>query len=122
MQIIFQQVYFGRALRLLKSMYGWNNSGNLFSNELIEWLLEAGKLYGVLHLTEGGGLNTVVGDFKSLTDVNFWMRANIPPNIPKSDHFIDLDILLEGILQTGVISEEFWNKKVHAERVKCLYI
>ena len=34
--------YFGRALRLLKSMYGMTNSGNLFADELTEWLLEAG--------------------------------------------------------------------------------
>ena len=34
--------YFGRDLRLLKSMYGMTNSGKLFSDELIEWLLEAG--------------------------------------------------------------------------------
>ena len=34
--------YFGRALRLLNSTYGINNSGNLFSDELTEWLLEAG--------------------------------------------------------------------------------
>ena len=34
--------YIGRALRLLKSMYGMTNSGELFSHELIEWLLEAG--------------------------------------------------------------------------------
>ena len=34
--------YFGRALRLLKSMYGMNNSGNLFADELTKWLLEAG--------------------------------------------------------------------------------
>ena len=34
--------YFRRALRLLKSMYGMTNSGNLFADELIEWLLEAG--------------------------------------------------------------------------------
>ena len=34
--------YFGRALRLLKSMYGMTNSGNLFDDELTEWLLEAG--------------------------------------------------------------------------------
>ena len=33
--------YFGRALRLLKSMYGMTNSGKLFADELIEWLLEA---------------------------------------------------------------------------------
>ena len=31
--------YFGRALRLLKSMYGMTNSGKLFADELIEWLL-----------------------------------------------------------------------------------
>ena len=34
--------YFGRALILFKSMYGITNSGNLFSDELTEWLLEAG--------------------------------------------------------------------------------
>ena len=34
--------YFGRALRLLKSMYSMTNSGKLFANELTEWLLEAG--------------------------------------------------------------------------------
>ena len=34
--------YFGRDLRLLKSMYGMTNSGNLFADELTEWLLEAG--------------------------------------------------------------------------------
>ena len=34
--------YFGRALRLLKFMYGMTNSGKLFAYELTEWLLEAG--------------------------------------------------------------------------------
>ena len=46
------------------------------------------------------------------------MRANIPSDGPKFEHFIDLDILLAVILYTGVISEEVWNKEVHAERVK----
>ena len=32
---------FGISLMLLKSIYGMNNSGKLFSGELIEWLLEA---------------------------------------------------------------------------------
>ena len=34
--------YFGRALRLLKSMYDMTNSGKLFPDELTEWLLEPG--------------------------------------------------------------------------------
>ena len=34
--------YYGRALRLLKSMYGVTNSRKLFADDLIEWLLEAG--------------------------------------------------------------------------------
>ena len=34
--------YFGRSLRLLKSIYGMTNSGNLFSDDLTELLLEAG--------------------------------------------------------------------------------
>ena len=34
--------YFGKALRLLKSMYGMTNSGKLFANESTERLLEAG--------------------------------------------------------------------------------
>ena len=32
--------YFGRALKLLKSMYGMINSGKLFADELTEWLIE----------------------------------------------------------------------------------
>ena len=36
--------YFGRALRLLKSMYGMNKSGKLFADESTEWLLEAGLI------------------------------------------------------------------------------
>ena len=41
MQIIFQNmlVIFGRALRLMKYMYGMTNSGNLFVDELIYWLI-----------------------------------------------------------------------------------
>ena len=34
--------YFGRALRLMTYMYGMTNSGNLFADELTEWLIEAG--------------------------------------------------------------------------------
>ena len=34
--------YFGRALRLLNSMYGMTESGKLFAYELTEWLPEAG--------------------------------------------------------------------------------
>ena len=34
--------YFGRALRLLKFMYGMTNSGKLFADDLTEWLIEAG--------------------------------------------------------------------------------
>ena len=34
--------YFGRALKLLKSMYVMNNSGKLFSDELTECLIEEG--------------------------------------------------------------------------------
>ena len=37
--------YFGRALRLLKSMYGITNSGKWFSDELKECLLEAGFIW-----------------------------------------------------------------------------
>ena len=48
-------------------------------------------------LTEGGGFNIVVGDFKSLTDVTIWVRANLPSDSTKCEYFIDLDILLAGI-------------------------
>ena len=30
--------YFGRAMRLLKFVYGMTNSGNLFADELTYWL------------------------------------------------------------------------------------
>ena len=32
--------YFGRALKLLKSMYGMTNSGKFFADELTEWLIK----------------------------------------------------------------------------------
>ena len=51
----------------------------------------------VQQLTGGGGFNTVVGYFKSVTDVTVWVKANIPSDNPKFKHFVDLDILLEGI-------------------------
>ena len=34
--------YFGRPLKLLKSMYGMTNSGKLFSDELTEWVIKEG--------------------------------------------------------------------------------
>ena len=34
--------YFGRALTLMKSMYGMTNSGKLFADDLTEWLIEEG--------------------------------------------------------------------------------
>ena len=70
----------------------------------------AAELVGVWQLTEGGGFNTVVGNFKSLTDVTIWVQANLPSDAPKFEHFNDLEILLAGILQTGVSSDEVQNK------------
>ena len=43
--------YFGRALRLLKSMYVMSNSGKLFADELTEWLLEAGFIQYQYHMS-----------------------------------------------------------------------
>ena len=37
--------YFGRALKLLKSMYGMTNSGKLFADELTECLIEEGFMH-----------------------------------------------------------------------------
>ena len=34
--------YFGRSLRLLKSMYDMTNYGKLFADDLTEWLIETG--------------------------------------------------------------------------------
>ena len=44
MQIAFHNIQssFGRALILLKSVYGMTNSGKLFSSKWTKWLLEAG--------------------------------------------------------------------------------
>ena len=76
-------------------------------------------LDGVWQLMEGGVFSTAVGYFKSLTDVTVWLRANIPSYAPRFEHFIDLDIILAGIRQTGVSSEEVWKKQVHSEKVNC---
>ena len=43
--------YFGRALRLLKSMYVMNNSGKLFSDELKECLIESGFIQSQCHMS-----------------------------------------------------------------------
>ena len=43
--------YFGRALRLLKSMYGTTNSGKLFAYTLTEWLVEAGFIQYQCHMS-----------------------------------------------------------------------
>ena len=43
--------YFGRALRLIKSMYGMTHSGKLFANELTEWLLESGFIQSQFHMS-----------------------------------------------------------------------
>ena len=57
----------------------------------------AAELDGVSQLAEGEGFDTVDGNFKSMADITVWVRTNIPSDAPKVDHFIDLDILLEGI-------------------------
>ena len=36
---------------LLKAMYGMNNSGKVFSDELTEWLLEAGFIQYQYHMS-----------------------------------------------------------------------
>ena len=41
---------FGRALILLTSMYGMNNYGKLFSDELTQWLLETGSIQYQCHM------------------------------------------------------------------------
>ena len=43
--------YFGRALRLLKSMYGMTRSGKLSTDKLTEWLLEAGFIQSQCQLS-----------------------------------------------------------------------
>ena len=55
------------------------------------------ELDGAQKITEGGVFITVVADFKSLKDVTVWVQANLTPDTPKSEHFIDFDILLSGI-------------------------
>ena len=84
----------------------------------VQLLTLAEELDGVRQLTEGGGFNTVVGEFKYLTDVTVWVRANILSDAPRFKHSIDLEILLAGIQKTGVSSGGSRNKEFHAERVK----
>ena len=57
--------YFGRTLKLLKSMYGMTNSGKLFSDELTEWLIEEGFMQSQCQMSiyykyAPGGSNIVV--------------------------------------------------------------
>ena len=41
--------YFGRALKLLNSMYGMTNSGKLFADELTEWLIKEVGTFVKIH-------------------------------------------------------------------------
>ena len=41
--------YFGRALKLLNSMYGMKNSGKLFADDLTEWLNKEGFVSSTDH-------------------------------------------------------------------------
>ena len=43
--------YFGRALKLIKYFYGMTNAGKLFADELIEWLIEAGIIQSLCHMS-----------------------------------------------------------------------
>ena len=43
--------YFGRALKLLKSMYGMTNSGKLFSDQLTEWLIKESFIKSQCHMS-----------------------------------------------------------------------
>ena len=43
--------YFGRSLSLLKYVYGMNNDGNLFDDNLTEWLLESGFIQYQCHMS-----------------------------------------------------------------------
>ena len=43
--------YFGRALKLLKSMYGMTKSGKLFSDDLTEWLIEEVFMQSQCHMS-----------------------------------------------------------------------
>ena len=43
--------YFGRALKLLKSVYGMTNSGKLFADELTEWLIKEGFVQSQCHMS-----------------------------------------------------------------------
>ena len=43
--------YFGRALKLLKFMYGMTNFGKLFADELTEWLIEERFIQPQCHMS-----------------------------------------------------------------------
>ena len=55
------------------------------------------ELYSVRYLTEGGGFNTIMGDFKFFTDVTVWVQEKLASNTPNFEHFIDFDIFLARI-------------------------
>ena len=43
--------YFGRALKLLKSMYGMTNSGKLFADEMTGWIIEEGFVQSLCQMS-----------------------------------------------------------------------
>ena len=47
------------------------------------------ELDGARQLIEGGGFNTVVEDFKYLTDVTVWVQENLPSDAQKFEHLME---------------------------------
>ena len=69
--------YFGRALKLLKSMYGMTNSGKFFADELTEWLIEEGFIQSqfqrsIYYKYAPDGSNIVVLSY--VVDCFYWYK------------------------------------------------
>ena len=67
--------YFKISLRLIRSMYGMTNSGELFDDELTEWLLEAGFIQypcrmSIYYKYAPYGTNIVVSSY--VDDCVYW--------------------------------------------------
>ena len=73
--------YFGRALRLLNSMYGMTKSGKLFADELTELLLEAGFILSqcqmsIYYKCAPDGSKIVVLSY--IDDCVYWYKNEYP--------------------------------------------
>ena len=105
--------YSGRALILLKYMYGMTNSGKLFTDELTEWLLEAGFIQyqcqmSIYYKYAPDGTNIFVLSY--VDDCVYWYTSEAP-----GKWFVDT---LGNIFHVNFLGYAHWFMSIRISQIK----